>query len=181
MSSYDRLAEVLSKYVASPTYKHDPPSLRACQLALRAAERGNVGVGAILIDEGGKIVLEAINGVLENGYRSDRHAEMVLINRLERKHRTKQDLSRHTILSSLEPCPMCMTRLIFSGVGNILYVASDESGGMVRRFRQLPPLFQQIANTQQQLWQKAVCSETLESLSSRIWCESKASLEDLLK
>jgi tRNA(adenine34) deaminase len=34
---------------------------------------------------------------------------------------------------SLEPCLMCLTRLLLAGIGEIVYLANDYAGGMAKR------------------------------------------------
>ena len=82
-----------------------------------------------------------------------------------------------TLISSLEPCPMCMTRLIFSGIGNIRYVCRDDVGGMVQRKHQLPPVFLDITEKQGQEWSKAKCSAALEQAAYDIWHESQEDID----
>ncbi len=46
-----------------------------------------------------------------------------------------------TLYTSLEPCPMCMARLITSAVNRVLYAAPDMTGGMVHRIEDMPPFW----------------------------------------
>ena len=41
-------------------------------------------------------------------------------------------MSGYNQYSSIEPCPMCVARLIATGVGTVKFVAPDASGGMVQ-------------------------------------------------
>lgn len=180
MNTYSLLSKKISNYNPNPKYKHDQISHKVCILALKAAQGGNVGVGAILIDQNGNVCLEAKNEVFKNGFRSDLHAEMVLINKIEKKYRNKINLSGFTLISSLEPCPMCMTRIIFSGIGTIFYITKDQDGGMIHIMKKLPILFQKFIVQQNQKWGKAICSKELDDLSRQIWNKSKENLERLL-
>ena len=54
----------------------------ACQEALVAALRGNYGVGALLVDPQGTIVARGQNAVFSPYFRSDLHAELVVMNAL---------------------------------------------------------------------------------------------------
>jgi hypothetical protein len=58
----------------------------ACQEALVAALRGNYGVGALLVDPQGTIVARGQNAVFSPYFRSDLHAEMVVMNTFEERH-----------------------------------------------------------------------------------------------
>lgn len=134
-----RLARALSGYAPDAAgHAHDAPGKLACEEAIAASGEGNYGVGAVLVDEGGAVLLRARNQAFEPRFASERHAEMVLVSRLEAE-RPELDPSRLTLLVSLEPCPMCYARLKLAGIGRVLYVAADDGGGMVRRAAHLPP------------------------------------------
>ena len=152
-------------------------AIRACQLATQAAELGTYGVGAVLLDGAGDIVAEGHNEVHTDRFRSDLHAEMVVINRFETAHQGCRHPGSFTLVTSLEPCPMCMTRLIFAGIGTILHVCADPVGGMVQHKTSLPPVFQQITAELAQVWGLAECSEALRQAAFQIWDQSRLELD----
>jgi tRNA(Arg) A34 adenosine deaminase TadA len=167
-----------------PSQPDDTIALRALSQAVTAARLGTYGVGAVLLDGAGRVVVEAHNRVHVNGFRSDLHAEMVVLNVFEEgggcagewgeveegaggagrmmdggtgggeegesdakskvesggsnNRRGGGALKDYTLVSTLEPCPMCMTRIIFSGIGTIKYVQADDVGGMVQRKGAMP-------------------------------------------
>jgi len=162
----------------SPLHTHDVWALAACRQALLAARRNTYGVGAVLVDPDGRVILEGHNHVHIDGFHSDLHAEMVVMNEFERDLDGPVDLSAHTMVTSLEPCPMCMTRLIYAGVGTILHVAEDDFGGMVSRRESLPPIFQEITARQNQVWAAADCSEELRRVALEIWSAVRADVDD---
>ena len=86
-----------------------------CALALKGVATGNFGVGAILIDDGGQIVAQGHNEVFYPYFRSDRHAEMVVLDDFEEASLERGSV---TIYTSLEPCPMCLVRLSTSSVSS---------------------------------------------------------------
>lgn len=161
------------KNVSKPhIFKHENISLRVCELALKAYELGSAGVGAMILDHKGTILVEGYNEVYIDGFRSDLHAEMVVMNEFELKFQERHDMGMYTLITSLEPCPMCMTRLIFAGVGTILFVSPDV-GGMVQRMTSLPPIFQDITKRMSQTWELVECSEEIRLAAFYIWKESK--------
>jgi len=166
----------LGALVPRQQYLHEAYALKACHLALDAAGAGTYGVGAVLLDREGRILVEGRNRVYDGGYRSDLHAEMVVMNDYEAAGWPRDRARECTLVTTLEPCPMCMTRLIVAGVGRVLYLADDAIGGMVRRRHSLPATFRAIIRSQGQLWQPADCSEELRAAALSIWIESRASL-----
>lgn len=134
-----RLARALSGYAPeTESYPHDVPGKLACEEALAASAEGNYGVGAVLVDDRGTVVLRGRNRAFVPRFASEGHAEMVLVSRLEAE-RPELDPARLTLLVSLEPCPMCYARLKLAGIGRVLFLAADDGGGMVRRAAHLPP------------------------------------------
>ena len=172
----DDWSRYLEDFTPSPRHEHDGYALRACRIAVDAARAGSYGVGAVLLDASGRIIAEGRNRVYEGGFRSDLHAEMVVMNDYESSVRHRHEARGCTLVTSLEPCPMCMTRLIVSGIGSVLYVSEDSIGGMVQRERHLPPTFRSIIRAQGQRWGAADCSDELRAAAFGIWVESRASL-----
>jgi len=156
--------------------RHESYALRACHLAVDAARLGTYGVGAVLIDADGRVIVEGHNKVHAGGFRSDLHAEMVVMNDYEAARWPREKARECTLVTTLEPCPMCMTRLIVAGVGAVLYLAADSVGGMVRRQHSLPPTFRTIIQSEGQTWQMAECSDELRAAAQRIWIESRQSV-----
>jgi len=179
MKPSSRSREELSNFVHEfiPSEPDDPAALRALAQSLKAANAGTYGVGALIIDsDDGSIVCEGGNGVHINGFHSDLHAEMVVLNEFESVPRAK-NAGSYTLVSSLEPCPMCMTRLIFSGIGNVRYLCPDDIGGMVQRKDQLPPVFLGMTEAAGQVWGEAECSAPLRQAAFDVWNESQEALD----
>ncbi len=126
-------------------YPDDYFAWLTCQLACEAIEQGNFGVGCILVDASGNVILKGHNQVFSPYFRSDRHAEMVVMDAFEDHYQDIADRQGYTLYTSLEPCPMCLTRLITCGVQTAKYVAPDPSGGMVHLVDNLPPILRELA------------------------------------
>jgi len=180
MKSSKRSLEDLTVFVDRfvPTEIDDDAAVRALRQGLTAASAGTYGVGAVIMDSAGRVVCEGGNGVHLNGFHSDLHAEMVALNEFEAKRSPgDQSASSHTLVSTLEPCPMCMTRLIFSGLGRIRYLCPDNIGGMVQRKHQLPPVFLELTEKQGQNWGEARCSAPLRQVAFDVWNTSQELLD----
>ncbi|MFH0782589.1 MAG: deaminase [Pseudomonadota bacterium] len=92
---------------------------------------------------------------------------MVVINSFEDKHKGKQSLKEYALYSSLESCPMCLTRLITSGIGKVSYLAPDMTGGMVNKIRDLPDIWHQLSENQ--IFDQAKCSNDLIDVAFKIF------------
>ena len=113
----------------------------SCMLAIRALSQGNFGVGALLVDASGIMVAKGGNQVFAPRFRSDAHAEMVVMTDFERRRQDVSHLARYTLFTSLESCPMCFVRLVTAGVGTVIHVANDALGEMVTQKKVLPSVW----------------------------------------
>jgi tRNA(Arg) A34 adenosine deaminase TadA len=91
--------------------------------ARRSMTNGNHPFGAVLVDDSGKVLIEA-----ENGYMPARdgtaHAERLLATEACRTL-NKEVLARATIYSSAEPCAMCAGAIYWAGIGRLVYGLSE--------------------------------------------------------
>lgn len=156
VKSIASLQKQISDYSINQKQPEDFYSWAVCVLALQAVSRGNFGIGSVLVDGTGAILEAGHNEVFAPHFRSDCHAEMVVMTRFEARKMQNVDLRTCTLYTSLESCPMCLCRMISSGIGKVLYVASDDIGGMVRRRRNLPPVWQKLMKAQEH--RQARCS-----------------------
>lgn len=97
------------------------------ELAKKAAEKGECPVGAIVIDEDGKIIGRGYNK-REAGFMPTAHAEILAIEEASRKMKSWR-LSDCTLYVTLEPCPMCAGAIINARIKRLVYGAFDEKGG----------------------------------------------------
>ncbi|MBI5053667.1 MAG: nucleoside deaminase [Chloroflexi bacterium] len=105
--------------------EHDLKHLRAAmQIAQRARDHGNHPFGSLLADEHGEILLEAENSVVTDSD-STAHAETNLVRLASRKF-SAEALSKCTLYSSTEPCPMCAGAIFWSGIGRVVYALSEQ-------------------------------------------------------
>lgn len=160
-------------YQPSASYRDDGAAAHVCMLAATAGRLGTYAVGAVLLTADGNVVAEGHNEVFVGEFRSDLHAEMVVLNKFEGGQRGQFRPADLTLVSSLEPCPMCMARIIYAGVGTVRYVCDDPDAGMVTRKGALPPFVQQISNSLPQVWEQAQCSEELKEAALHIFEQSR--------
>ncbi len=109
--------------------KPESPMDVALVEAAAAAERGEVPVGAVLVDADGKIVARAGNRTRELNDPSA-HAEMLVIRHacgvLQNERLTGCDL-----YVTLEPCAMCAAAISFARIRRLYFGAEDEKGGAI--------------------------------------------------
>jgi tRNA(adenine34) deaminase len=103
------------------------------ELALAAAEaaaaRGEVPVGAVLLDPAGHVVAAAGNRTEELADPTA-HAEMLVIREAARQV-GRPRLVNCDLYVTLEPCPMCAQAISFARIGRLYYAAPDAKGGGV--------------------------------------------------
>jgi tRNA(Arg) A34 adenosine deaminase TadA len=141
-------------------HKDQDLGIVACAEALAAARAGNYGVGAVLVDPKGKIVEQGRNAVFFPHFRSDLHAEMVAMNAFEERRPGVDNMRGYTLVTSLEPCPMCMARLLMAGVQTVKFLANDELAGMVSQKHDFPVAWKRL--WQRQEFIQADVSESLQ-------------------
>ena len=123
-----RLPAWVPEIVASHPGPHDDGSAMSLAVALAAegAARGAGGpVGAVVLDREGGLVAAGPNLVFADGA-SLAHAEMVALTLAQQALGTP-DLSGAglTLVSSAEPCAMCLGALPWSGIGRLVCGARD--------------------------------------------------------
>jgi tRNA(adenine34) deaminase len=98
----------------------------AIRQAERAAEAGEVPVGAIIVLQG-KIIARAHNQV-ETLHDATAHAEMIALTQASEAMGDWR-LEGTELYVTMEPCPMCAGALVLSRVGKIIYGAADPVAG----------------------------------------------------
>ena len=162
-ASFEGLRKRFQNFVSDPEKAHDIFAVASIEEAMIAAEEGNLAVGAVIIDANSKIISRGHNRTFYPYFRSDIHAEMDVMTRFEERFKHVTNMRDYTLVSSLEPCPMCLTRLITSGIGKVFYVAADADAGMANKIKSLGPTWNQLA--QRQVFSEADCSEEIRDLA----------------
>jgi tRNA(adenine34) deaminase len=94
--------------------------------AKKAAEIGEVPIGAILVKDG-RILARAHN-LRETEQRAIAHAELLAIDQACKEEGAWR-LEGTTLYVTLEPCAMCSGAIVLSRVGRVVYGAADPKGG----------------------------------------------------
>lgn len=161
----ESLEQTIKYLVPDPTYPDDPYVIITLEEAITAALEGNAGIGVVLVDQAGNVVMRDRNRMFKPYFRSDYHAEMVLLTAYEERYQN-QTLKGYSLYSSLEPCEMCLIRIINSGVSQTYYVAPDEGKGGITA-RDLAPHWQNLAQTQQ--FEKAHCAPEFSQIALHVF------------
>ena len=93
------------------------------RLALEEAKKGDAPYGAVIVKDN-EVVASAYNTVKQDSDPSA-HAEVNVIRRLTAKLKNPS-LEGYTIYTTGEPCPMCATACVLTGLSEIVYGASIE-------------------------------------------------------
>lgn len=95
-----------------------------------AARRGEIPIGAVLVDESGNVVARDGNRAIELSDPTG-HAEILVLRRagiLRGNYR----LAGTTLYVTIEPCVMCAGALVHARVSRLVYGAADpKAGGVV--------------------------------------------------
>jgi tRNA(adenine34) deaminase len=101
----------------------------ALDLARRGAERGEVPVGALVVDAQGRILGEGFNHPI-GAHDPTAHAEILALRRAATTIGNYR-LPGTTMYVTLEPCLMCCGALVHARVGRLVYGAREPKSGAV--------------------------------------------------
>jgi tRNA(Arg) A34 adenosine deaminase TadA len=130
--------------------------------ARAAAKRGEVPVGAVVVDPGGDVVAAAGNRTRELNDPTA-HAEILAIRAACAKAGSER-LIGHALYVTLEPCAMCAAAIAATRIARLYYGASDpKSGGVAQGARvfshpqchHVPEVFDGIAASESEAYLKA--------------------------
>ncbi len=98
----------------------------ALSLAMRAAQAGEVPVGAVLVKDG-QLIAEGWNLPISHNDPTA-HAEIQAL-RAAGKAMNNYRLLGTTLYATLEPCPMCAGAIVHARVERVVYATSDPRTG----------------------------------------------------
>lgn len=106
-----------------------PTERRALQDAIaRALEAarasGRTGIAAAIVS--GNRVLEIAENTVHAASDPTKHAEMVALAALSQRQ-DREDLSDCTLISTLQPCEMCLSAMRFAGIRKVVFAARQEN------------------------------------------------------
>ncbi|HIE21772.1 MAG TPA: nucleoside deaminase [Acidimicrobiia bacterium] len=108
----------------------------ALAAAREATSAGDVPVGAVLLDSDGTVVATDRNR-REQLHDPTAHAEMLVLSARSREIGDWR-LSGHTLVVTLEPCPMCAGAAVWARLDRIVYGAADPKAGAAWSLYNIP-------------------------------------------
>ncbi len=106
------------------------PMELALEEAERAAARGEVPVGAVLVEHASGMVFAVSGNLVEASHDPTAHAEMLVLREAAAK-RASPRLEDCDLYVTLEPCAMCAAAISFARIRRLYYGAYDPKGGAV--------------------------------------------------
>ncbi len=103
------------------------PMQKALEEASEAQAHDDVPIGAVLLDRDGNVVAADHNRREQQGD-ATAHAEMLVIGERSREFGSWH-LEGHTLVVTLEPCPMCAMAAVWARLDRIVYGAADLKAG----------------------------------------------------
>lgn len=108
-----------------------PDDAYGMRLALAEAERaytlGEVPIGAVIVDDEGKVIAGGYN-LRETQHDATAHAELIAIQRACR-NLGRWRLTGMTLYVTIEPCPMCAGAIVMSRISRVVYGSTDSKAG----------------------------------------------------
>ena len=104
--------------------------------AVKAPEHGDVPVGAVLVDAGGRLVA-ADHNRREETQDPTAHAEVLVLSKAAREAGSWR-LDGHSLVVTLEPCAMCAGATVAARLERIVYGAPDLKAGAAWSLYNIP-------------------------------------------
>lgn len=101
--------------------------LRCLKLAESAQKKGEIPIGALVVDDTGKILAQSGN-IREQKQTVLGHCELVALHNASKK-KASWRLSNCTLFVSLEPCHMCAAAIMQARIKKVVFAASDPKAG----------------------------------------------------
>lgn len=102
---------------------------RIFQLEWESVCEGSKAIAALIVSDDGEIISEGRNKIGSSQIPNSRvlHAEVETIRNLDIEKYPY--VKKYTLVTGLEPCPMCMGTMVMGGLRNVMIGARDDYGG----------------------------------------------------
>lgn len=99
----------------------------ALEEAVKAGQKGEIPVGAVLVDKNGHVISRAHNQVIRH-CDPTAHAEMLTLKQAAKRIQNYRLLDT-TLYATIEPCVMCMGAIVHARVKRVVFGAPDLKWG----------------------------------------------------
>jgi tRNA(adenine34) deaminase len=180
----DDIEKEIANFKPDPNYPDDVYIIITIREAIAAKREGNGPIGVCLVREKDGVVLETGHNRQNVPYfRSDLHAEMDMLTRYENRIQMQRIVDGKQVnprimyqglilYSSLEPCLMCLTRILNAGIPKVYYAASDDPRGVANNLQCLPAYWKDILEKNMK-YGIAKCSPRLKEIASSIFWKGR--------
>ena len=141
---------------------------RALAEARKAAEHGDVPIGAVVVHDG--IVIGSGRNARERDQDPTAHAELIAL-REAAKALGRWRLTDCALYVTLEPCAMCAGAAVLARVDLVVFAAPDPKAGAVRSIAEL---LDEPALNHHPKWRLGVRRQEAEALLSGFFAERRA-------
>jgi tRNA(Arg) A34 adenosine deaminase TadA len=124
----------------------EAPFRRTLDLAWESFRAGSLGIGAVITDPDGAVVVEGRNRLFEQptgdaplAGSTLAHAEIDALSKV----RWRQPVEGHVLWSSLEPCLQCAGAIRFAGISRVRYLCDDPICDGLHRLPEISPFVAQ--------------------------------------
>ena len=97
---------------------------RAIELAREARNDGRHPFGALIVNQRGEIIVEALNNAVRPKGDPTQHAETVACSQAAHLL-PESELAQCTLYTSTEPCAMCAGAIYWTGIGRVVFALSE--------------------------------------------------------
>ncbi len=95
-------------------------------------------IGCVILGPNGLVMAQTYNKMESRGDKTA-HAEILALQEVAEKNYTQtSEPNGWTLYTTLEPCPMCLTAIVFSGIGKVVWATKDPRLEKSNYFDELP-------------------------------------------
>ena len=160
------IEERLNAQLNTNVTPHDLLAIEAIKEALKASRNHNYPVGALIVDNDYQILARNHNHVFDPYFNSMGHAEMTTLNEFESKY-PEIGYKGIRLITSIEPCIMCYSRLILSKIDTIEFIADDPRHGAVEFSKHFPKSYNVFQ--QPHVFSRFTCAAEISHIASDLF------------
>ena len=138
----ETVRNTIQSFQATTLSRYESNFLKLLREAVKAGEHGNYPVAAAVVNKKNEILSIGTNQYLHPKNVSSAHAEMLAIDQYECEGVANKN--ECSLFITLEPCLMCTSRIVLSGIPKVLYLLEDPAGGGITFLDNAPDDFREL-------------------------------------